>query len=138
MAVVNSSTFDFAEVARKFLDDYEVDVFTEVSEAIDEVSKEAVRKLRATSRATFGNGDYAKKWKRTLERGRVRTVAIVHGDKPTYALAHLLEHGHVTRNGTGPLSQPPSTCTSSPWPPGPRTRPWIGPSANWRNAHELC
>lgn len=106
MAVVNSSTFDFTEVVRKFLDDYEVDVFSEVSEAIDEVSKEAVRKLRATSRATFGPGDYSKKWKRTLERGRVRSVAIVHGDKPTYALAHLLEHGHVTRNGTGRTFKP--------------------------------
>lgn len=101
MAVVNSSTFNFAEVVNKFLDDYNNDVFYEVSQAIDEVSKEAVNRLRSESRAQFGKGDYASGWTRTIEKGRLRVYATVHGKKPTYQLAHLLEHGHVTRNGTG-------------------------------------
>ena len=101
MAVVNSSTFNFRETVRKFLDDYNVDVMTEVYEALDEVSKETVTKLKQTSRQFKGTGDYAKGWTRTLEKGRLKVGAIVHGKKPTYALAHLLENGHVTRNGTG-------------------------------------
>ncbi len=101
MAVVNSSTFNFRETVRKFLDDYNVDVMTEVYEALDEVSKETVSKLKQTSRQFKGTGDYAKGWTRTLEKGRLKVGAIVHGKKPTYALAHLLENGHVTRNGTG-------------------------------------
>lgn len=101
MAVVNSSTFNFSEVVNHILDNYNNDVFYEVSEAIDEVSKEAVRKLKKESKAQFGDGEYAKGWMRTLEKGRLRVAATVHGKKPTYQLAHLLEKGHVTRNGTG-------------------------------------
>ncbi len=101
MAVVNTSAFNFAEVTKHFLDNYSNDVYEEVSEAIDEVSKEAVKKLKQESKSQFGNGDYAKGWARKWEKGRVRVSATVYGKKPTYQLAHLLEHGHVTRNGTG-------------------------------------
>lgn len=106
MAQVHSSAFNFADVAQKFLQDYSNDVFTEVSEAIDEVSKEAVKKLKAESRRQFGNGEYAKGWTRKLEKGRLRVAATVYGKKPTSSLAHLLENGHVTRNGTGRTYKP--------------------------------
>lgn len=107
MAIVKSNAFNFKEVVEKFLWDYNNDVFTEVSEAIDEVSKEAVKRLRQESRAQFGNGDYAKGWTRTVEKGRVRVQATVHGKgKHTSKLAHLLEHGHLTKNGTGRIFRP--------------------------------
>lgn len=102
MATINSSSFNFAETVRKFLDDYDNDVYTEVSEAIVEVAKETAQKLKKASRAAFrGNGEYAKGWTYKVEKGRLKVGAIVYGQKPTYALAHLLEFGHVTRNGTG-------------------------------------
>lgn len=106
MAKVNSSTFNFAEVTKHILDNYNNDVFYEVSEAIDEVSKEAVTRLKKESRAEFGNGEYAKGWARKLEKGRLRVTAVVYGKKQTYQLAHLLEKGHVTRNGTGRTYRP--------------------------------
>lgn len=101
MAIVHSSAFNFADVVQKFLQDYSVEVMDDVTEAIDEVSKEAVKKLRSDSSAAFGGGDYARGWTRKVEQKRLQVYATVYGKKPTYSLAHLLEHGHVTRNGTG-------------------------------------
>ena len=101
MATINSSSFNFAETVRKFLDDYDNDVYAEVSEAIAEVAKETAQKLKKASRDMFGNGEYAKGWTYKVEKGRLKVGATVYGKKPTYALAHLLEFGHVTRNGTG-------------------------------------
>ena len=106
MAKVNSSTLNFAEITKHILDNYSNDVFYEMSEAIDEVSKEAVTRLKKESRAEFGKGEYAKGWTRKMEKGRLRVTAIVYGKKPTYQLAHLLEKGHVTRNGTGRTYRP--------------------------------
>ena len=103
MAVVNTSTFNFAEVLQRMLQDYGYDVLEEVFEGLDEVSKETVTKLRQESRSQFGNGDYAKGWTRTVERKRLSVYATIHGNKPTYQLAHLLEFSHPTgyakRNG---------------------------------------
>ena len=99
MAVVNSSTFNFREVVNRYLNQGYKGIVEAVEEATDEVSKEAVKRLKSESAAKFGNGDYAKGWTRTHEKGRFNTLWTVHGLKPTYSLAHLLENGHAKRGG---------------------------------------
>ena len=99
MGKINGARFDFSGVINYFKR-YGYDCYDAVFEACDEVSKETVKKLRQASAAEFGNGKYAKGWTRTLEKGRLRGYATVHGKKPTYSLAHLLEKGHVVKNGT--------------------------------------
>lgn len=108
MAVVNSAKFNFEEVVQRMLQDYGYEVMDEVFDALKEVSNEAVKKLKKESAAKFGNGrdgnkrrtgKYAKGWTKTLERKRLNVYATIHGNKPTYALAHLLENGHALRQG---------------------------------------
>lgn len=101
MALKNSSTFDFSDLSKYLRNILPADCYDAVSESVREVSKEAVSKLKKSSAAEFGAGPYAQGWRRRLEHNRLRVFATIYGDDPTYRLAHLLEYGHLTRNGTG-------------------------------------
>jgi len=99
MAVINSSKFNFSENIKQMLDHYLIDdVVPAMYEAIDEVSKEAVRKLKAES-PRGATGKYAKGWTRKMDKQRIMVGATVYGKSGTYQLAHLLEHGHAKRGG---------------------------------------
>lgn len=99
MAVINSSKFNFSENIKQMLDHYLIDdVVPAMYEAIDEVSKEAVRKLKAES-PRGATGKYAKGWTRKMDSKRIQVGATVYGKSGTYQLAHLLEHGHAKRGG---------------------------------------
>lgn len=88
------------------MEEYGDSAMDAVNESLEEVSKEAVKRLKRASKSEFnGDGDYAKGWTKTVNKGRLASSVTIHGKKPTYALAHLLEHGHATRNGTGRVFQ---------------------------------
>lgn len=95
--VINSSKFNFSDYVEKMLQEYGQDVVTEMTEAINEVAKEAAKKLQAESPKS--SGEYAKGWAVKFERGRLKSSAIVYGKSGTYQLAHLLEKSHILRNG---------------------------------------
>lgn len=102
MAVVNSSTFNFSEIAHDMVEQamFGHNGYVEAAfEVIPQVAKEAAKKLRAESPKRPGRGDYAKGWTHTVEKGRLRVAAKVHGKHGTYQLAHLLEYGHARRGG---------------------------------------
>lgn len=99
MAVVNSSKMNFAEVVQDMLQkQYYPQVVEVTTQVIDEVSKEAVKKLRQES-PKGSKGKYARGWTRKVETGRMTVGATVYGKTGTYQLAHLLEHGHAKRGG---------------------------------------
>ena len=97
--MVNSSTFNFADVFHTMLANYGTFVAEALTDSIEEVSKEACKKLKQESAANFGGGKYSQGWMVTKEKKRLNVVATVHGKKPTYSLAHLLENGHAKRGG---------------------------------------
>ena len=103
MAVVNSSTFNFSDYVEKMLQDYGYEVVEVMTQTINEVAKESVKKLKTTSPVGTGgkrkHGKYAKGWTVKYETGRLKTSATVHGKSGTYQLAHLLEFGHAHRQG---------------------------------------
>ena len=94
------------ETIAGMLAEYGEDVTKNVDEIAERIGKEGVKALRRKSRETFPvrkgrktTGNYAKGWKMQVEKERLKTTVILYNDHP--ALPHLLEHGHVTRNGTG-------------------------------------
>lgn len=84
-----------AKEIMKQLQYYAADVKEKVEEAKDEIAKEIMQEIRAKS-PTGKRGEYAKGWriKRTGKK------LIVH-NKTNYQLTHLLEHGHIKKDGSG-------------------------------------
>lgn len=99
MAVVNSNRFNFREFVEEALTNYVQDgVVPALEESLDEVSKEAVKRLKANTKAKLGGtGKYAKSWAREREKGRLKVGYTVYNKLP--GLPHLLEYSHALRNG---------------------------------------
>lgn len=85
------------------LKEYGDECYTVLSDCVKEVADEAVEKLQAVNHFAPGRtptGDYAKDWTEDeIQTGRLKTSRVVH-NLDHYRLTHLLEKGHVSRNGT--------------------------------------
>ena len=88
----------FGAAVEEILREYGQDVAGGVREATIKVTKEAVKAVRAESKAKFkGTGKYAKGWTSTMQTGHLSTQGTVYNK--VYQLPHLLEKGHAMRNG---------------------------------------
>lgn len=95
------------ENVAKILEEYQADVEGSVAEISQELAKKGAQALRSESAQKFGNYAYAKGW--TVETGnkahrQVYFSSVIYNKTP--GLPHLLEHGHVTRNGIGRVYKP--------------------------------
>lgn len=90
---------------QKELTDYGGEVLFALQEVTKEVGDEAAKKLKRSSprskgKSSYRGGHYATKWTTQSDRfGKTDASTVVYNKKPTYRLAHLLEHGWVARNG---------------------------------------
>lgn len=89
---------DFTAQLTAALKEYSTTCEQEIQKAIDDVSKEAKKKLSSVSPARTGK--YKKGWKVTVERRSGYYRAHIHNSR--YQLTHLLEHGHNVRGGHSP------------------------------------
>ena len=87
---------DVSDELGKILDEVGDEALDVIRESVEQVSKEAVKKLKADSpRAT---GEYAKGWAKKVEKGRLGITATLYNKKKPQ-LTHLLEKGHAKRGG---------------------------------------
>lgn len=89
---------------KEILEEYGEDVYEVLSEAVEDVTEEGVKKLQSVnSFAPGGNpsGEYSADWTfEDVSKGRLQKKRVIH-NSDHYRLTHLLEKGHVSRNGTG-------------------------------------
>lgn len=92
------SLADFGECLDDILSEYESDVRLATREVIEKVGDIAKNEIKAGS--PVRTGKYKAGWAVRKERpsNPYRSYAIVH-NRTRYQLTHLLEKGHVTRNG---------------------------------------
>lgn len=94
---------------KEVLEEYGDDVYEVLGEAVDQVADEGVKKLESVRRfSRKGNptGEYSRDWVADVEPvGRLGQKRVIH-NLEHYRLAHLLEKGHVSRNGTGRVFDP--------------------------------
>lgn len=95
-----------AKAITKIMEEYNEDVSEEVGKIAEAIGKKGLQALRRNTKNTFpvngrtkSSGEYAKGWKMDVNRQRLKTTVTIYNDHP--GKPHLLEYGHVTRNGTG-------------------------------------
>lgn len=89
---------DFREQLNKVLAEYADEVDRASEECIKKIARTGAKELKKVSPRK--SGKYAGGWTAKVERGRMAVSAVIY-NKAKPGLAHLLEHGHVIRNGTG-------------------------------------
>lgn len=102
MSQVTVKPDQLAREILKDLNEYTDNVRVHVDDAVGEVAKESQKKLRATTGAEGSNvwRKYPTGWTTKQTRRRNFHKEEVWNAKH-YRLTHLLENGHVVRNGTG-------------------------------------
>ncbi len=88
------------EELTKILDDYNEHAVDVLNSAIDESAKEARDELKVSGDFKDRTGKYRKGWSvKSGSRFMGVESKTVH-NKPKYQLTHLLEYGHVNRDGS--------------------------------------
>lgn len=92
---------DLSDVVAELLEEYGEDVFDVVDKTTKNVAREASEKLQEVRSwaNTYPSSPYSADWTSGEVKKTRTTKADVVYNRDHYQLAHLLEHGHATRNG---------------------------------------
>ena len=88
---------ELRSVVNGILDEYTAEVDEAVGKAVTKTANEAVSELKQ-GKGGFNNRTYSRGWTKKVIKHRLYSEAVVY-NKTHGHLTHLLEFGHVTRNG---------------------------------------
>ena len=88
---------DISTVCKKILNEYGDQATDIVKEETKAVLKDATKEIKSTSPKR--TGEYARSWKSQITDTRNGFKAVVYSSNSEYRLTHLLEFGHLSRNG---------------------------------------
>ena len=84
----------------KILEDYGDEIYNNIDAITKQIGKKGVQAVKNSSKSTFNGKTYASGWTSTANKQRLYTSVVIYNKKQA-GMAHLLEHGHVSSNGTG-------------------------------------
>lgn len=88
------------------LAEYGADIDQEMNSAVKRVAKAGAAALRRVAKQLFGgSGRYAKGWTSTVETSGHSAQGVIY-NKDVPGLPHLLEHGHLNRDGSRTPGKP--------------------------------
>ena len=95
---------DLEKAIMDVIRDSEGQAYEVLEDSVREVAWGAADKLKSVKKFAPGrnpSGEYSKSWTVELKpKERLKVAYVVHNEEH-YRLTHLLENGHVSRNGTG-------------------------------------
>lgn len=95
----------FSDDIAGILEEYADDVQGNLEDIVKEVGKKGAKAVKAQAQTAVDGKKYAGGWTSKVEVTRLGASATIY-NKSQPGLAHLLEHGHVSRNGTGRTFDP--------------------------------
>lgn len=124
------SPINLAPAINEILKEYGDEAYEAINDSVDEVISMATDKLRAVNHwKEDGSGAYAGSWANKEVEKTVLTVKKAVYNEEHYRLTHLLEHGHVVRNGTGRIGSGKKDRTDA--------YPHIGPVNDWAQSEAV-
>lgn len=79
------------------LAEYGDEVEKNVAKVVEPIAKKGASAVNKNAASMFNGKKYRRSWTSKTTKGNLRTEAVIHSKIP--GLPHLLENGHLTRNG---------------------------------------